>query len=145
MSEDSRTRILTEHLRRYESKLYAIRDDKTKAIHVMREGTIVCGPFEHEGIKYLYTKPSPHFIMALTDNWNVRGTPVDWGIEPLLARLQEIDSWNRGRTVDDLIKSYEKRDASMARDRMNQHESWAYDHRSLFKKDWKDINTSNLT
>lgn len=142
MSTDSRTDILTRHIKKIDSKLYCEREHNGM-ICVYRESHRLEN-FEYAGQKYQYLKSVPNIIMALTDNWSVRGKPVEWGIEPLMHRLQEIDSWNRGITADDLIDDYEKMQESKDRARMNNHEAWLKDKRSVFKKAFNEINTSNI-
>ena len=34
-------------------------------------------------------------VLPLTNNWLVTGYSVDWGIEPLMAKLKETDGWRR--------------------------------------------------
>jgi hypothetical protein len=139
---DSRENILTERLSAYDSKLYAKREHNG-CIYVYRKASKIVR-FEHKDQSYLYPQESPMFVLALTDNWNVKGKPVDWGIEPLMNRIQEIDAWNRGLTIDAMIQGYEKQTENLARDRHNQNEAWLYDNRSIFKKTFNDTNTSNL-
>ena len=139
---DSRTRILTEHLKKIDSKLYATRCSDGR-IDVYRKAKRFI-PFEYEDKKFLYSVDQPNFILALTDNWSVRGKPVEWGIDPLIHRMQEIDAWNKGLTAEDFIKDYEKADESRARARMNSHEAFLKDARPAFKKAFNDINTSNM-
>jgi len=141
MGEDSRTKLLTQYLKELDPKLFAKREGEM--IVVYRDSNRM-EHFEYEGQKYGYVKTSPIYILALTDNWTSKGRPVEWGIEPLMRKMRAIDSWNQGFTADDLIQSYEARDASNARDRINGHEAWLRDNRSMFKKAFNDINTSNL-
>lgn len=142
MRVDSRTDILTSHVRKIDPLLYCEREHNGM-ICVYRASKRV-EFFMYEGKKYLYLVSAPNIILALTDNWSVRGNPVDWGIEPLIHRLQEIDCWNKGRTADDLIDDYEKMQESKDRHRMNTHEAFLRDKRSVFKKAFNEINTSNL-
>lgn len=142
MRTDSRTDILTHHIKKIDPLLYCERE-VNGMICVYRDSKRV-EYFEFDGQKYLHLKSVPNIILALTDTWSVRGNPVDWGIEPLIHRLQEIDCWNKGRTADDLIEDYEKMQESKDRARMNGHEAFLRDNRSVFKKAFNDINTSNL-
>lgn len=89
-------------------------------------------------------KDAPHLVFSLTDNWNVAGAIVDWGIEPILARLKAMDLWQNPKFVESLIDSNEKIQAGQTKDRRNNTESFLYELRDKFKKDWKDINTSNV-
>ena len=89
-------------------------------------------------------KDSPHLVFPLTDDWSSRGRMVDWGIEPIMARLKAMDLWANKSFMEDLILSYEKADADRAKDQRNNIESFFYDMRSQFKKDWSDINASGV-
>ncbi len=144
MSQDSRTKTLTEHLRRYESKLFAQRDDETKVIHVMREGTITMGPLHYGEMKFYYTKSAAHFIMCLTDNWTLSGSPRDWGIDLVINRLQEIDSWNRAKMFEEMREGREKTTKAQEKDRINKHEAWLRDNKNIFKRAFNDINVSSI-
>lgn len=139
---DSRTRVLTKHLRRYDDKLYAKRE-QTGAIHVYRDG-VGFYPFEWNGLNFKASFPSPDFVLALTDNWTVRGRPIEWGIEPLLHRIQKIDGWRNDHMADKLIEGYERRDMQKKKDLHNQNEAFFGDHHRQFKKAFSEINTSNM-
>jgi len=139
---DARERRLTQELRAYDSKLYAKRESNG-SIHVYREG-VRFFPFEYHGNNFLASFPSPHFVLALTHNWSLKGRPVDWGIEPLMNRIREIDGWRDDRVADKLIDSYEKVAEQKEKDLRNKNEAFFYDQRSEFKKAFSDINTSNM-
>ena len=144
MSQDARTRTLTKHLKGYESKLFAERDDETKVIHVMREGTITLGPLHYGEFKFKYTKSSAHYIMSLTDNWTLSGKPREWGIDQVIARLREIDSWNRARMFEEMREGREKTSKTQEKDRINKHEAWLRDNKNIFKRAFNDINVSSI-
>lgn len=96
---------------------------------------------------YLLSSRERHdLVFALTDNWNITGTPVDWGIEPIMARIKAMDMWNRGLRdiIDTMDKETEKVEESKERNMKNNVESFLYDFKSEFAKATKDINTSQL-
>lgn len=95
------------------------------------------------GIALQFARPAPHFIFALTHNWAMNGRPVDWGIEPILARLKAIDLWNRD-LASDIIAEEEKTLESAARARTNSTESFLLDFRKQFARTFNDVNTSTL-
>lgn len=139
---DSRTKLLTRHLRGYDRKLYAVRVSNG-CIHVYRESTGFY-PFEYDGISFLASYSSPNFILALTDDWTIRGRPVEWGVEPLMRRIQEIDCWRDDRIGEKLLQSYSKSEETKQKDLRNKNEAFFADQRSEFKKAFKDINVSHM-
>lgn len=142
MGQDARTRLVTTEIQKLDTELYAERND-SGVILIMRNHK-VWDCFEYQGIAYGYTRNAPHYIMALTDTWSLNGRAVDWGLIPIRFRLQEIDSWNRGRVVDTLIESYEAAEVSRKRSRMNSHEAFLKDKRSVFKKIGDEFNLSSM-
>lgn len=88
----------------------------------------------------------PRYVCSLTHNWNANGTPVDWGIEPIKARIKAIDLCADGghKLWAEMQKSYEDLEASKERDRKNTIEANLYELHSQFKGALKDINTSSM-
>lgn len=133
MAKDSRTRYLTETLQAHDKRLYAERMPDG-SIHVFRENSYVPLGF----------KPSPHFVVALTEDWTLDGRPVEWGALPLIDKIKSIDTWNKGFTADDLIERYKRAYDSQDKQRKNMTEDFFRDARGAFKKDFSEINTSNM-
>ena len=138
----ARERTITKALKRYDEKLYATKD-KNGVITIHRASTTY-DVFDWEGGKLYVTRPFGHHIMSLTHNWQVTGTPVDWGLEPVLCRIKAMDLWNNDRVVEQLMADHEKVDKSKARDFSNTVESFLYDFRSQFAKATDGINTGTL-
>lgn len=90
-----------------------------------------------------FARPAPHFIMALTHNWHLHGRDVDVGLDPILARLQEMDLHNRN-IAEELIKNYEKNDLAKERQLRNQNEDFLREFRPQFARTFNDVNTSSL-
>lgn len=116
-------------LKSYDSELFAV-SNKPPRIDVYRQNRDKLSP--------------PHFIFSLTEDWTVKSTPIEWGIEPILARLRAIDLWNSGLGVEDFIQEAEKSSESKKRHLMNTVEGFLYDFRSEFAKATNGINTSTL-
>lgn len=136
---DARVRVITKTIKELDRNLYAQRDgDK---INIYRENTRL-GLYEYNGLAFAYSYPNPQYIMSLTDNWNIRGTPVEWGLEPICRRLREIDGWNRKDLEAALIKNHEQAQEGRDRDRRNATEAKLYEVRDHFKKATSDINTA---
>lgn len=89
--------------------------------------------------------PAPHFIMALTDNWTASGNPCEWGIEPIMRRLQSIDSWNDLSFVNkDMENHNQKIDESEKREINRKIEDSVRESHSTFKRVFADVNTANM-
>lgn len=86
----------------------------------------------------------PHFIMALTDTWQAKGSPVSWGSEVIINRIKAMDLWRDDTFVEKWIAEHEKTEKSKDRDVHNSIESFLYDFRSQFHKATNGINTSLL-
>jgi len=137
-----RARRLTHFLKTHDPELYA-RDDG-QSIKVYRR----CKEFRLESLGYetpvLNLVRNDHLVMSLTDTWGVKGKRVDWGIEPVMARIKALDLWNSNNLADQFFKEEEEHEKQKAKDFSNNVESFLYDFRSQFKKATSDINTSNL-
>lgn len=133
---------ITSAVRAYDSKLYC-RANEVGKLSVYRKSHRIETYDLGEGKVLHFIRPAPYFVFALTDNWKASGRPVDWGIEPILARLKAIDLWHRD-LAEEIIQQEEKHAQSVARDRRNSIESFMYDFRDTFKKATNDINTATL-
>lgn len=85
-----------------------------------------------------------HMVFALTDNWNARGKPRDWGLEVILARLRAMDLWRDETEVERINKQFEKTEQENERDLKNNIESFLKEFRRQFARATDGINTSTL-
>ncbi len=122
---NEKTRVMTKHLRRFDSDLTCERIPNNGAYGV-----------------YQRTVSGKHLILPMTENWSWEGRPVDWGIEPVLFKLR-FGSPNRD-VGDELISSYKKADEKRERDLHRNTADFLSEHRSTFAKATNDINTSSL-
>lgn len=134
---DSRTRRLNEVMKAYDSKLMVKRNSKG-VINVYRERAIA-DSFQHERITYVYVKPVYDLIVSLTDNWSDDGRPVDWGVEPLLAKFRQMDSWRDDTGYAKFCESRERYERDQERMRKNEIRARAADLRKDFAKATNDI------
>lgn len=125
---------------RFDRKLYAER--RGNRIDIFRED-YKYRTYDVDGLTLQALKPAPYHVISLTDNWNMFGTPVEWGILPILQKLSEIDLWKRD-LVGEIESLYEKRKASEDRALQNNIEAFLYDYRRQFVRDFGEFNTSNL-
>jgi len=84
------------------------------------------------------------FITALTDTWKPDGIPVDRGIEPLMFKIRQMDTWNRGPELEAMRNRREKEKEDKKRQNKNEIMARAADLRKDFAKAVNDINTSSL-
>jgi len=127
---------INRYLRNYDRKLYAREFEGT--IQVWRHADF--DPYNMVSPD----NPPAHFIMALTDNFNFDGKPVDMGIEVFMNRLKNMDQWRKRSALEEVRKNRERMEESKLRHRRNEFQAYAADNRRLFAKATNDINTSTL-
>lgn len=138
---DWRVSRLTQELRKYDRTLKAVRTN-SGMVQVWREA-------EHWSAAELIDGESTNskpmqFITALTDTWKLDGNPIDLGIEPLMRKIQSMDSWNKEGILDGMRKRREAEDEDRKRQRANENKAIAADMRTEFAAAVNDINTSSL-
>lgn len=101
-------------------------------------------PYEVQGETLWVLAPLSERVICLTDNWVETGCPVDWGIEPILAKLRAIDLWNRTDWQEWFTKQAEEHDESKKRDRRNNIESFLLDNRRSFAQATEGYTTRTL-
>lgn len=134
---------LTRQLKRYDKELYCGKNSAGQ-LCIFRNSK-VWDTFElDDGVFLRVSRPAPHFICALTHNWQASGRPVDWGYMPIIQRLQEMDLQKRD-LVSEIEKQTERALESSERHLKNETEAFFSEKRSVFKKAFSDINTANLS
>lgn len=132
-------RRLNQELKKHDSELFARRESSgvivVYRIHRRYEA------YDLDEGKLLVLRYDPLYCFALTDNWTIQGKPVDWGLEPVMNHLREIDAWNR-----DLEEAYErdweKKEESKKRAQRSELEAIAGEVRRPFAKATSDIRTA---
>lgn len=124
-------------LKSYDPELFLNKDYKGR-LQVMRNGKTYqshnAGDFEIQVLT-----PSPHYIMSLTSDWSPKGEPVDWGLEPLLRRLQEIDDWGSESSFERMLAQNERKNQLKERAMKGLTEDVAKEWRKDFIKHTGDI------
>lgn len=138
---DTRVESINRALKNHDSDLFCKKE--SHGVNVYRRNT-AWEEFWLDGSRFLYSRPSPQFILCLTDTWTVKGKPVEWGIEPIINRIKSIDSASSFNEVNNLVANLEKAEETKEKDRKNKFESMAYEMRGVYKKAFSDINTSSL-
>lgn len=98
---------------------------------------------EHE-MYSITSRPHPQFIMALTDNWLLSGTPVERGLDPVWFKLCEMDQYRDDKTCEEVQTQRTRKKELLMESRRKEYRAIAYDMRKEFAKVTNDINTSNL-
>lgn len=132
---------LTQEVRNHDSSLFALKSPKG-VVQVWRRAN-------RWDAAYLMDETSDHsqpmqFILALTDNWKADGNPIECGIEPVLSKLRQMDSWRQGSQLDEMRKRREREKEDQERQKRNETRAIAADLRKDFAKATNDINTSSL-
>lgn len=138
---DMRVNRITQELKKHDRTLKAIRTN-TGMIQVWRtaESWRAADLIDGESDS---SQPM-QFITALTDNWNVTGIPIDLGIDPLMWKIQEMDSWSKESMLDEMRRGRERAKEDRQRVRKNENRAIAYDLRKEFANATNEINTSTL-
>lgn len=138
---DWRDRRINEELKKHDPKLFVKVDQGVR--HVMRKNT-KARVYSLDGSDIVVYEPSPEYIMSLTDNWTMRGVPVDWGLECISKHLNDIDTWNPNSLANRMLDINSKVDEKKSRKQMNLMEDMAREYAPVLKKQFADVNTSQM-
>lgn len=133
---------ITRAIKRHDRLLYC--DHSPQGPLVIYRNLYRHEPMEVNGTIIYYPVHSPHYVFALTDTWSVTGKPIDWGIEPIMARLRAMDLWRSDDIIKEHTRNYYKGKEEKQRDTRNSIESFLYEFRSQFARATNGINTSSL-
>lgn len=123
---DSRVRLVDEEVSNYDNQLTAMRDSSGK-ISIYR----------------CLGEKKIDLICSLTDDWTIKGKPVEWGLLPIRKKLRDMDQATHS-TLEEIEKELAKDKESKHRSFMNETEAFFSHNRRRFARDWNDINTSSL-
>lgn len=135
-----RVRTLTNLVRKHDPMLYACKEGDLTIIK--RKG------HRFETVRFqdsyiTYSVSDDWIILPLTENWSVKGTPVEWGSVPIWQRLCEIDGHKR-----DLIGIQNSERARSEQSRRNtlknNTEAFVKDWRKQFSRTFSDVNVSSM-
>lgn len=141
-STDSRVKTLTRNVRAYDRELFCDRDSHG-VIHVYRNAMRFLR-YDFDGKNLSYAVNQPQIVLSLTDNWMISGKSREWGIEPLMRRLAEIDNWNDDSKYDDMCRDRAKRENWAKEAKRQEYRAVAADMRRDFAKAVSEINTSTI-
>lgn len=136
----TRTQRLTEVVRTYDPRLFVQPGTDGKSYLIRKNWRYET--YEFNGGVLRCVRDDPQTVFALTEDWSPKGKAVDWGIEPLIARIREIDGHRSNEINERIEAAYHLREEAKAKDFGNKTEAFAYELRTAVKNDFKDINTS---
>jgi hypothetical protein len=134
----------TRALKGYDRDLFAARNLDGVAC-VFRRWKRFEPVFEWEGGKLSTLIEDKQFVCALTDTWNLRGRPIDWGIDDVVGHIKKIDRLANERFFEELDAQNERVEQSKKRHLRNEMEAFWIDQRRAFAKATDDILTHSLS
>ena len=136
---DWRAHRITQELQKHDKGLFAKRVNDS--IQVWRLADHWAAADLEDGMGA--SRPT-HFVLALTDNWQLSGRPVDWGLQPVWDRIIEMDQHQKASFLDEMRKDRERAKEARKRSQINDVRARAADMRKEFAQATNDINTSTL-
>lgn len=137
---DTVVRKLTKAVSGYDRELFVKREGET--VRVLRKATRFLS-YEVDGNVIHYSVSAPHVVLHLTDTWTVSGKPVEWGVEPVLSRLRDMDTTKHDVGAE-IIQKLQKSEEISKKDFRNNNESFLKDFRRQFSRAFNNINTSTM-
>ncbi len=101
-------------------------------------------PYDIDGKGVSVATSTPHYIMSLTEDWTGKTRPVDWGLEPIIRRLKEIDDWGGESSFDRMLRDNSKKDELKEKAFASLTEDVAKEWRKDFKKHTSDLLTHSV-
>ena len=134
---------ITKEIQTLDRDLYCEKDSRG-VMHIMRKALrwqdVDMG--EESSMKAVVSHPQ--HIFSLTRNWQLSGEPCDWGLEPIVRRIREIDSQNAEAIIHKMEEMAEEADRSKKRDFKNKTEDFLREFRPQFARAFNDVNTANM-
>lgn len=137
-----RVERITREVRNHDRNLFC--KENVEGMLCIHRKTTAYDAYHFDGVHLVHARPSSELVIPLSDNWSIRGKPVEWGIEPILAKLRSIDLASRPEMFGDLNREYEKGFESERRDLRNKTEAFASEFHSQFKKTFSDVRVANM-
>jgi hypothetical protein len=119
--------LINRAVKKLDSRLFAIKDT-FGVIQVLRKN---------------HLDDSTDFILALTENWQANGKPIDAGTDYVMHRLRYCDGWNNN-DYDEFCKKRDMMEVDRKRQTRNEFRAVAADMRKDFAKATSDFNLSSL-
>lgn len=141
---DAKLRQISQLLKRYDSDLVPHRYlDGALGIMRKRRGYDFYR-FNQEHFVLWFVREWDELVLPITDTWTESGKPVDWGIEPIFWKIQQLDGWRDDGDYDRFCADREAKRRSKDRAFRNEMRARAADCRKEFARATNDINTSTI-
>lgn len=127
-----REQRLTQVVKQYDPSLL-VKQDETGTMHLIRKASS----------SGLCSRPDYMSIFSLTDNWLPSGRAVDWGIEPLMARIREIDSHRSMEIVDRINTAADEAAIERKREFASKADQFSREMLDPVRKDFAEFNMSS--
>lgn len=137
-----RVKRITSEVSKYDRRLFAVRG-ANGMIRILRQADRLEASDFNLSVPDL-ARLNPQLVLCITDTWRPDGTPVDWGLEPIMAMIRGKDSWSSGYSYQGMCKRREDEEADKKRIRKNELRAAAADARQDFAKATNDINTAGM-
>lgn len=134
---DSYVRRLTKELKSYSRDLYAERSPNG-GVQIYRKTTRY-ESYDFDGKTLTVAIPQAQLIVCLTDDWTMKGNPVEWGIEPVCWKIRSIDSHRDDSYFEKMLELREQSEKNKKRELSNNMKAIAADMRQDFAKATNDI------
>lgn len=141
---DAKLKQVSQLLKRYDSDLIPRRFmDGTLGI-MRKRRDFDFYRFEAQNFVLWFARDWEDLVLPCTDTWTESGRPVDWGIEPIFWKIQQLDGWRDDTDYDQFCKTREEKTRLRDRSFRNELRAAAADCRREFARATNDINTSTI-
>lgn len=140
---NTKLRQIARLLKRYDSNLYP-KKYLTGAMGIVRKKRRWGHHKLPDGSTLWFGYDDDQLVLPITDNWTESGKPVDWGIEPIFWKIQQLDGWRDDGDYDRFCAQRDQNKRNSERARRNELKALAYDCRREFAQATNEINTSTL-
>lgn len=134
----------TRAVKRYSSDLFCAPNNQG-VLCIFRKIKRYVPAYVSDDFKLLNLIEDKQFVFSLTDTWSLNGQPRAWGIDQVVDRLREIDTWARERFFEEMEAQNERVQKSKDRAISNELEAIASESRREFAKATNDILIHSLS
>lgn len=132
----------TDELKKYDRNLYCrLEPDGYFKIYQKSKRVV---HYDVDGVTIGFAIPDDKFICPLSDNWSMRGRPVEWGLLPLMQKIRSMDAMNKDAEMYKWKEQEDRIQAQKEKQLKNNAEAFASDFRASFAKEHAYTLTHNL-
>lgn len=128
----------------YDETIHSSPWEYVEQVHIKRHVKRLETYWLDKDTKMSITVDTGEYLFALTRDWTMSADRVDWGIEPVMAKIRDMDIHYRGGVdlFDEAEKSQLKGAEAKERARKNVLEDGLREMHPIFKKNTNDVNTA---